>query len=149
MMLVGDDSFGGIIEPMVVLPDQMQRRARCGARESSAHRLMLGILEDAVHLFPKARDPRSRLTKRQRRELIAWFASSDRRWLFSFERICEALDIDADSLRRRIGVHAGSDDAIFARIQSSVSVGAPPVRSGGLTGPHARADMADASQQPL
>jgi len=26
-----------------------------------------------------------------------WFESRDRRWLFSFERICEALDLDSDT----------------------------------------------------
>jgi len=146
MMILGDDWLGGIVEPMIVLPDQLRRQARCGARESSAHRLMLGILEDAVHLYPKAFDPNSRLTRRQRRELIGWFASNDRRWLFSFERICEALDIDADSLRRRLDVLAGRDGTIFARTQSSVGGSAPPERSGGLTGSHARTAVADASQ---
>lgn len=114
---------------VTVLPEQLCPRARCGARESSAHRLMLGILEDAVHLYA---NQRGRLS-RQQRELSDWFASPDRRWLYSFERICEALDFDADTLRRRLGVVADRDGDFFARIRSSVSGGEIPERSGGVS----------------
>jgi hypothetical protein len=88
-----------LLEPAFVLPDQMSRRAACGARESAIHRLMLGILRDAVDLYLKALTPGNRVAAKRLREVVAWFASDDRQWPFSFERICEALGFDPDYIR--------------------------------------------------
>jgi len=33
-----------------------------------------------------------------------WFLSRDRRWPFSFENVCAALELDAGAIRRRLGV---------------------------------------------
>jgi len=92
-----------LLEPAFVLPDQMSRRAACGARESATHRLMLGILRDAVDLYLKALVPGNRVAAKRLREVIAWFASSDRQWPFSFERICEALSLEPEYIR--MGLH--------------------------------------------
>jgi hypothetical protein len=35
---------------------------------------------------------------------IAYVASGDRAWPFSFENLCEALGLDADSLREELNV---------------------------------------------
>jgi hypothetical protein len=88
-----------LLEPAFVLPDQMSRRAACGARESATHRLMLGILRDAVDLYLKALVPGNRVAAKRLREVIAWFASNDRQWPFSFERICEALGLEPEYIR--------------------------------------------------
>ncbi|MGH7896032.1 MAG: hypothetical protein ACREQL_15275 [Candidatus Binatia bacterium] len=89
-----------LVSPQIMLPEQFVRPARCGARESAVHRLMLGVLRDAAELYCKACDPRSRVPRRRVQEVLAWFASRDRTWPFSFERICEALGFDPDYLRR-------------------------------------------------
>jgi hypothetical protein len=88
-----------LLEPAFVLPDQLVRRASCGARESAVHRLMLGILRDAVDVYLKALTPGNRVAAKRLREVVAWFASDDRQWPFSFERICEALGLEADYIR--------------------------------------------------
>jgi len=88
-----------LLEPAFVLPDQMSRRAACGARESATHRLMLGILRDAVDLYLKALVPGNRVAAKRLREVIAWIASNDRQWPFSFERICEALALEPEYIR--------------------------------------------------
>jgi hypothetical protein len=63
-------------------------------------RLMLAVLEDALRTLLGARHGRTS-AKRVRQEL-AWFTSGDRSDPFAFERICEALLIDADWLRGRV-----------------------------------------------
>ena len=88
-----------LLEPAFVLPDQISRRAQCGARESATHRLMLGILRDAVDMYLKALTPGNRVPAKRLREVVAWFSSSDRTWPFSFERICEALGFDPEYIR--------------------------------------------------
>jgi hypothetical protein len=59
-------------------------------------RLMAAVLEDAINIVRKR--PRSRAG----REAREWLASSDASWPFAFERICEALDLDANSVRRQV-----------------------------------------------
>jgi hypothetical protein len=88
-----------LLEPAFVLPEQVARRAQCGARESATHRLMLGILRDAVDLYLKAMTPGNRVAGKRLREVVTWFASTDRTWPFSFERICEALGFDPEYIR--------------------------------------------------
>jgi len=36
------------------------------------------------------------------RKALAYVASTDRTWPFSFENLCEALDVDADTLRHQL-----------------------------------------------
>jgi hypothetical protein len=61
------------------------------------YRLMAAVLEDALDVYRRsARTPTGRRTFR---EIEAWFESRDRSWPFSFERICEALSLDADMIR--------------------------------------------------
>jgi hypothetical protein len=59
---------------------------------------MAAVLEDAVNILRKR--PRSRAG----REAREWLASRDMGWPFSYERICEALELDADGIRREMAV---------------------------------------------
>ena len=61
---------------------------------------MLAVLEDAIDCYQKfahARDPRGAQMFEEARE---WVSSPDRSWLFSFENICDTLEINADYVRR-------------------------------------------------
>ncbi|HXJ34976.1 MAG TPA: hypothetical protein VMS22_13170 [Candidatus Eisenbacteria bacterium] len=61
---------------------------------------MLAVLEDAIDCYQKfahARDPRGVQMFQEAQE---WVSSSDRSWLFSFENICDTLEINADYVRR-------------------------------------------------
>jgi len=63
-------------------------------------RLMLAVLGDAVDCYRRGRGTRDPATRLLFDETRAWVESTDRRALFSFESICDALNIDADYLRR-------------------------------------------------
>jgi hypothetical protein len=39
-----------------------------------------------------------------RKNAMAYVDSTDRRWPFSFENLCEALDIDPGDVRRQLGL---------------------------------------------
>ena len=96
----GHDRLAGLFEPDVLLPAQFFAAFR---REGGLERerlLMLAVLEDAVDCYQKyahARDPRGAQMFDEARE---WVTSSDRSWLFSFENICDTLEINADYVRR-------------------------------------------------
>ncbi len=61
---------------------------------------MLAVLEDAIDCYQKyahSRDPRGRQLFDESED---WVSSGDRSWLFSFENICDTLEINADYVRR-------------------------------------------------
>jgi hypothetical protein len=66
-------------------------------------RLMRAVLADAMRSVRKLAASTSQGASRSRlRRELEWFTSGDRAALFGFENICEALDIDAGELRRRL-----------------------------------------------
>jgi len=88
------------LEPDILLADQLGWARSRSKPLQGERRLMLAVLGDAVdcyHRGRRARDPATRLLFAETR---AWLESTDHRAIFSFENICDALDIDADYLRR-------------------------------------------------
>ena len=89
------------LEPDILLAGQLDfGRSLGGSRSRGERRLMLAVLEDAVDCYRRgvlARDPTTRLLFDETR---AWIESTDCRATFSFESICDVLDLDADYLRR-------------------------------------------------
>lgn len=87
-----------MFEPDTLLPEQfftlMGKKPLQGEK-----RLLLAMLEDAVHCFQTyvlARKPHER---RLFQEAEEWINSTDLRWFFSFENICEILGIHPGRLR--------------------------------------------------
>ena len=92
------DEVGVRVEPEVVLPAQVfDRRADLLQPEK---RLMLAILEDATATLLRHPTPRHAGKRRALRETEAWLDSPDTESPFAFIRICEALGLDAQWLRR-------------------------------------------------
>ena len=99
-----DERFGGLFQPDTLLPSQFFDRVRRRSEHDGERRLMIAVLEDAVDVYRKqagTQDPRGSQLFREAEE---WIEDTDRSWLFSFQNICDVLDIDADYLRR--GLHA-------------------------------------------
>jgi hypothetical protein len=79
-------------------------------RRSSAptpeRHLMLAVLENAVMCYRRYARARDAHGRRRFEEARDWFASGDRSLLFSFESICDALDIHASYVRRNLSAPA-------------------------------------------
>ena len=89
------------LEPDILLAGQLGVGRSLGAsRFRGERRLMLAVLGDAVDCYRRGRGARDPATRLLFNETRAWLESTDRRATFSFESICDALDIDADYLRR-------------------------------------------------
>lgn len=73
-----------------MLPEQYFRTPGAGAIQPEK-RLMLAVLEDAVthYLRGPAFAP----------DTIAWFASEDTAWPYSFANLCDSLGLDRDAVR--------------------------------------------------
>src|SRR5881397_4204712 len=94
-----DDGLSPYFEPEAILPSQFFNRGRGKARDSET-RLMYAILEDAVNVYCKYREPATWKERRLFENTRRWLESNDRVWLFSFLRICEALDLDPGYIRK-------------------------------------------------
>lgn len=82
----------------VDLPPWSERGAEAHAAEPQ-RRLMAAVLQTALDDCQGAAFPGA--TRRGAvRRAVAYVASRDRRWPFSFENLCEALALDAGSLRQ-------------------------------------------------
>ena len=67
-------------------------------------RLMRAVLAEAVTELNGARGAvRPPLDIKRRQRVLAWFVSHDRSWPFSFENICDAIDLDPDRMRAALG----------------------------------------------
>ena len=96
----GQDRLASLFEPDVLLPAQFFAAFRRAGGLERERLLMLAVLEDAVDCYQKhahTRDPRGQQIFDEAQE---WVDSNDRSWLFSFENICDTLEINADYVRR-------------------------------------------------
>lgn len=95
-----NDTFSHLLQPDTLLPSQyFAILKRKGAHEPE-RRLVVAVLEDAVECFQKhihARDPKARQLFADAEE---WICSQDRSWPFSFENVCDLLQINPEYLRR-------------------------------------------------
>jgi hypothetical protein len=62
-------------------------------------RLLLAVLEDAVHTLQRYADASDSHGRRLFLDALAWFRSDETSSPFAFVTVCEALGLDADYLR--------------------------------------------------
>ena len=95
--------------PDAILPSQFFESV--GARTfSSEQRLMLAVLADAINVLGSTDS--SNLRKRSYNEAWSWVFAKRITSSLSFDHVCDALGVDAESLRRRlselVSEHGGS-----------------------------------------
>jgi hypothetical protein len=115
-----EERLAGLFQPDTLLPSQFFDRVRRRSEHDAERRLMIAVLEDAVDVYRKqvgAKDPHAQQLFREAED---WIEDPDRTWLFSFQNICDVLDIDADYLRR--GLHAWKERAHGGRRGQVVSL---------------------------
>src|SRR5213596_1449259 len=104
-----DERLAGLFQPDTLLPSQFFDRVRRRSEHDGERRLMIAVLEDAVDVYRKQAGARDARTQQLFREAEDWIEDPDRTWLFSFENICDVLDIDSSYVRR--GLHAWKERA--------------------------------------
>jgi hypothetical protein len=94
-----EDRFAGFLAPDAILPMQFFQSLRSKGQYDGERRLMIAILEDAVNCFMKqlhATDPKARQLYLDADE---WISAADPTWFFSFENVCNTLDLNPEYLR--------------------------------------------------
>ena len=94
-----DRSFG-LFEPDALLPAQFYSAFRGGSSVRGEKRLMLAVLEDALDCYQKYAVVREGQGQQLFDEAHTWISSKERGWFFSYENICETLEINPGYLRR-------------------------------------------------
>jgi hypothetical protein len=109
-----DGRTTGIFELDTVLASQYFDRLRQRTGHDGVRRLMVAVLEDAIFAYLKNLGTTHRVQRQILDEAAEWIESRDANWVFSFEAICAALDLEADYLRR--GLRARRDDVHRAQV---------------------------------
>ena len=115
---------GGLFEPDVLLPGQFFSFFRKEAGFDRERRLMLAVLEDAIDCFQKYAHTNDLRGRQLFLESYDWIMSQDKRWLFSFENICQIVDMNPDYIRQ--GLHRWRDE----RAEAPAAVPPSPTQEG-------------------
>ncbi len=86
--------------PDIILPSQYFGVIRGCGHLTPEQKLMLAVLESAVHDFKRYRRAEGRRGRRLFSEVQEWLTSREETGMFSFVGICHALDIDPDYISK-------------------------------------------------
>jgi len=95
-----DEKLPGLFEPDTLLPIQYFEAMRRKHLLEGEKRLLLSVLEDAVECFMKCIDSSTNKGQRLFRDAEEWINLEDKKWVFSFDNVCEMLDVNPEYLRR-------------------------------------------------
>jgi hypothetical protein len=95
-----DEKLPGLFEPDTLLPIQYFEAMRRKHLLEGEKRLILSVLEDAVECFMKCIESPTSKGQRLFRDADEWISLEDKHWVFSFDNVCDMLDINPEYMRR-------------------------------------------------
>lgn len=95
-----DERLPSLFEPDTLLPVQYFEAMRRKHLLEGEKRLILSVLEDGIECFMKYVDASTNKGQRLFRDAEEWINLRDKQWIFSFDNVCDMLDIDPDYMRR-------------------------------------------------
>lgn len=95
-----EEQLGSLFQPDPLVSAQYFETFRSKANLEPEKRLILAILEDAVGCFQRYVVSRDAKGKSLFYDAEQWITEENRHWIFSFENICDFLELDPDYLRR-------------------------------------------------
>jgi hypothetical protein len=90
---------GAYFEPDVLVSFEYSKANRRRDQYMPEEKLLFAVLSDAIECFQKYIDGKSRRYRRLFSEAQVWIMNCDDRSVFSFEFVCEALQLDPSYLR--------------------------------------------------
>jgi hypothetical protein len=120
---------GGIVPPgpvhETVVPVQMPPRKKATPEQ----RLLLAVLDEAISTYRRHVGARSGRGRALFANAQAWFSSDDTGWLFAFESICDALQVDVSGVRSQLARWRQGDAVVVERRPRRAAVSGPAGRS--------------------
>lgn len=95
-----DEKLPGLFEPDTLLPIQYFEAMRRKHLLEGEKRLVLSVLEDAIECFMKCIDSPTNKGQRLFRDAEEWINLEDKKWVFSFDNVCDMLDVNPEYMRR-------------------------------------------------
>jgi len=90
-----------LFTPETLLPTQLPSSQDTIAVPAGVRGLMLAILEDAIYCLRDVKSANAKARK-EARQAEGWIRERGDNWVFSFDSICTALDLDVEDLRFRL-----------------------------------------------
>ncbi len=94
-----EDQSVSLFGPDTLVPAQYFDRVGADAAFQPEKRLMLAVLEEAIATFQRHAIANTRRSQRLVEEVEDWISGESGNWPFSFDNICDALELDATYLR--------------------------------------------------
>ena len=98
--LTPDEKIASLFQPDTLLSDQYFENFRRKTLWQPEKRLMLAVLQDAIHCYQDNLFTRNRKRKKLFLDTEEWISALDRDWVFSFEAVCEALGLNPAYVRQ-------------------------------------------------
>ena len=117
-----DERLPALFEPDTLLPIQYFEAMRRKHLLEGEKRLILSVLEDAVECFMKCIDSPTNKGQRLFREAEEWINLEDKHWVFSFDNVCEMLDIHPEYMRRGLRGWKGRKIEAMARAAEAAAM---------------------------
>ncbi len=95
-----DERLPSLFEPDTLLPIQYFEAMRRKHLLEGEKRLILSVLEDGIECFMKYIDAPTSKGQKLFRDAEEWINLHDKQWIFSFDNVCDMLDINPDYMRR-------------------------------------------------
>jgi len=124
-----NDTFSHLLQPDTLLPSQYFAIVKRKGAHGPERRLVAAVLEDAVECYQKHLRARDEKTRQLFLDAEEWICSDDRSWPFSFENVCDLLQINPTYLRR--GLFAWKDRQLSNHPRAKVvalKIGAPELQ---------------------
>jgi hypothetical protein len=98
------DTFAHLLQPDTLLPSQYFAALKRKGQHEPERRLAIAVLQDAVDCYQKYLRARDRKARQLFLDAEEWIASDDRSWPFSFDNVCDLLQINPEYLRQGLAV---------------------------------------------
>lgn len=98
------DTFAHLLQPDTLLPSQYFAALKRKGQHEPERRLAIAVLQDAVDCYQKHLRARDRKARQLFVDAEEWITSDDRTWPFSFDNVCDLLQISPEYLRRGLAV---------------------------------------------
>jgi hypothetical protein len=121
-----DERLPGLFEPDTLLPIQYFEAMRRKHLLEGEKRLILSVLEDGIECFMKYINAPTNKGQKLFRDAEEWINLEDRHWIFSFDNVCEMLDINPDYMRRGLQVWKQKKLAALAAQTAQAAQGTGP-----------------------
>jgi len=115
-----DEKLPGLFEPDTLLPIQYFEAMRKKHLLEGEKRLILSVLEDAIECFMKCIDAATNKGQRLFRDADEWISHEDKRWVFSFDNVCDMLDINPEYMR--VGLRKWKEKKLIALEQRRLAM---------------------------